>query len=101
MDGDLPASSRFSPPYCIPMLGVQQANLTHQAISRIRRYLLITITGGNMENPVIVKKQKLKKGRPESSEFHPSDIKESIEKTKKSLSEKQRNNARTEFIEVE
>lgn len=52
-----------------------------------------------MEKPIIIKKQKLKKGNSGSSEFQSSDFKKSIEKNKKSLTEKKRNS--TEFIEVE
>lgn len=54
-----------------------------------------------MEKPIIIKKQKLEKGKSGNAEFLPSDIKKSIEKNKRSLTEKQRNSSRTEFIEVE
>lgn len=59
------------------------------------------VMGGNMEKTIIVKKQKLRKGNSGSSEFQSSDIKKSIEKNKKSLSDKQRNRSSTEFIELE
>lgn len=54
-----------------------------------------------MEKPIVIKKQKLKKGKHVAADFSPSDFKKSIEKNKKALAEKSRDNGRTEFIEVE
>lgn len=54
-----------------------------------------------MEKPIVIKKQELKKGKRVAADFLPSDFKKSIEKNKKALAEKNGNNSRTEFIEVE
>lgn len=54
-----------------------------------------------MEKPILIRKQKLKKGKPGISEIVSLDVKNSIEMNKKYIEEGKKSNAREEFIEVE